>query len=62
MPTADYKDQLTEEVFEMFFNKHPIPETVENPNTGNLSKRIYSGNVGFEFKGTGFYATDYKGK
>lgn len=62
MPTSDYQDSVTNEVFEMYFPKHPIPETVENPNTGNVSKRILTSNVGFEFKGTGFYETDYKRK
>ena len=62
MPTADYKDTVTEEVFEIFFKTHPIPEKAVNPKTGNESLRIFSGNVGFEFKGTGFYETDYKNK
>lgn len=62
MPTADFQDDITKEVFEVFFRSHPIPETVVNEKTGNNSTRVYSGNVGFEFKGSGFYATDYKGK
>ena len=62
MPTVDYKDDLTGEVFEELIRTQPIPEKIKNPNTGNDSSRIYSGNVGFEFVGTGFYATDYKNK
>jgi len=62
MPTADFKDNITEEIFEVFFKSGPIPNDTVNPNTGNKADRIFSGNVGFEFKGTGFYATDYKGK
>lgn len=60
MPTSDFKDNITGEIFEVYFRSHPIPETTKNPNTGNDSTRVYSGNVGFEFKGTGFYETDYK--
>ncbi len=62
MPTADYIDTVTNEIFEKFFVSRPIPETVINENTGNEARRIYSGNIGFEFKGTGFYETDYKKK
>jgi predicted nucleic acid-binding Zn ribbon protein len=62
MPTADYKDNITEEIFEVYFRNNNIPDTITNEKTGNLSTRIYSGNVGFEFKGSGFYETDYKRK
>ena len=62
MPTADFKDSITEEVFEVFFKAGPIPEKTVNPKTGNQSLRIFSGNVGFTFIGSGFYANDYKGK
>lgn len=62
MPTSDYQDEITQEIFEEYFSKRPIPETIINKKTGNVAKRIYSGNVGFEFKGTGFYQTDYKNK
>lgn len=62
MPTVDYRDDITGEVFEELIRTQPIPEKIKNPITGNDSSRIYSGNVGFEFVGTGFYATDYKGK
>lgn len=63
MPTSDYKDNETGEVFEMYFRTREIPETVINPNTGNESTRILTnGSIGFEFKGPGFYATEYKNK
>jgi predicted nucleic acid-binding Zn ribbon protein len=62
MPTCDFRDEVTGEVFEEYFRSHPIPENIINAATGNNSSRVYSGNVGFEFKGTGFYATDYKNK
>lgn len=62
MPTVDYKDDVTGEVFEEFIKSGKIPEKMKNPKTGNESSRIFSGNLGFEFKGSGFYATDYKGK
>ena len=63
MPIVDYKDDVTEEVFEVFIRTKDIPEEIINEKTGNKSKRIYSvGSVGFEFKGPGFYATEYKNK
>ena len=63
MPTSDYKDNDTGEVFEMYFRTREIPETVINPKTGNTSTRILTtGSIGFEFKGPGFYATEYKNK
>lgn len=62
MPTVDYKDDITGEIFEEFIRSGEIPEHLKNPNTGNQATRIFSGSLGFEFKGTGFYATDYKGK
>lgn len=60
MPIADYKDEQTGEIFELLIKSGPIPEEVINEKTGNKAVRVYSGNVGFEFKGTGFYETDYK--
>ena len=63
MPIVDYKDEKTNEVFEVFIRTKDIPEEVTNEKTGNKAKRIYSvGSVGFEFKGPGFYATEYKNK
>lgn len=62
MPIVDYKDNITGEVFEVYLRSNDIPETIVNENTGNEATRLYSGNVGFEFKGSGFYETDYKRK
>lgn len=60
---VDYIDVETEEVFEVFIRTKDIPDEVENPSTGNISKRIFTvGSFGFEFKGPGFYATEYKNK
>jgi predicted nucleic acid-binding Zn ribbon protein len=61
MALVDYKDTITEEVFEVFVRTKDIPEEVENPETGNISIRIFSlDSVGFQFKGSGFYETEYK--
>lgn len=62
MPIVDYKDSVTDEVFEVYIRTGEIPEEVMNEKTGNKAVRQYSGNVGFEFKGSGFYETDYKRK
>jgi predicted nucleic acid-binding Zn ribbon protein len=62
MPIVDYKDSVTGEVFEVLIKSGDIPQQMINEQTGNMSERIFSGNVGFEFKGTGFYETDYKRK
>lgn len=62
MPTVDYKDEKTGEIFEVYLRSNEIPESIINEKTGNISHRIYTGNVGFEFKGPGFYATDYTNK
>lgn len=61
MALVDYKDTITEEVFEVFVRTKDIPEEVVNPETGNISIRIFSlDSVGFQFKGPGFYETEYK--
>jgi len=62
MPIVDYQDLGTGEIFEVYIRSGEIPEEMINENTGNKAKRIYSGKVGFEFKGAGFYETDYKNK
>ena len=63
MAMVDYKDDVTNEVFEMYIRSKDIPETIVNEKTGNQATRIYSvGSFGFEFKGPGFYATEYKDK
>lgn len=62
MPIVDYKDSVTGDVFEEYIRTTDIPETIINEKTGNKANRIWSGRVGFEFKGSGFYETDYKKK
>lgn len=62
MPLIDYKDDVTGEIFEVLIRTSNVPEKIQNPDTGNESTRIYSGRVGVEFKGSGFYETDYKNK
>lgn len=63
MAMVDYKDEVTGEVFEQFIRTKDIPEEVIHEETGNKAKRVYSvGSFGFEFKGPGFYQTDYKNK
>lgn len=60
---VDYKDVITGEVFEVFIRTKDIPEEVINDKTGNKATREYSvGSFGFEFKGPGFYQTEYKNK
>jgi predicted nucleic acid-binding Zn ribbon protein len=62
MPLVDYKDCETGEIFEVLIKSGDIPQEIINEETGNKSERIFSGNIGFKFKGTGFYETDYKRK
>jgi predicted nucleic acid-binding Zn ribbon protein len=62
MPIVDYEDVKTGEIIEVYIRTGEIPETVINDSSGNEAKRVYSGKVGFEFRGTGFYETDYKNK
>ena len=62
MPTVDYEDEVTGDVFEVFIRSKEIPERIESPE-GNPAKRIFTtGSFGFEFKGPGFYETEYKRK
>lgn len=62
MPIVDYEDEVTGDIFEVFIRTKDIPERVESP-AGNAAKRIFTmGSVGFEFKGPGFYETEYKRK
>jgi putative FmdB family regulatory protein len=49
----DYKQKMADE---------PLKECLENiceePERGEV-ERVISGSIGFQFKGTGFYSTDY---
>jgi len=62
MPIVDYKDTVTGEIFEEFIRGKVIPDEVVSP-SGNTAERIYTtGSFSFEFKGPGFYETEYKRK
>ena len=62
MPIADFQDEVTNEVTEVYFKTKEIPETIISEKTGNVCKRLVSAPGGFQFKGPGFYATEYKNK
>ncbi len=57
MPTYEYRrpDGSTFEVFQ----KISADALTEDPETGLPVTRIISGGAGLQFKGTGFYQTDY---
>ena len=56
---ADYKDNVTEEVFEMYFKKNSdATETIINPETGNQATRLMSSGS-FKLVGAGFHCNDY---
>ena len=62
MPTYVYRrpDGTTFEAFQ----KMSAPPLTEDPETGVPVQRVISGGAGLQFKGDGFYLTDYvhKGK
>jgi putative FmdB family regulatory protein len=60
MPTYEYRrpDGTT---FEVFQKISADPLTVD-PDTGEPVQRVISGGAGLQFKGTGFYLTDYTSK
>lgn len=60
MPTYVYRrpDGTTFEVFQ----KISAPALTEDPDTGVPVKRVISGGAGLQFKGDGFYLTDYTDK
>jgi hypothetical protein len=47
MPILEYKDRVTGETFEIFYNSLNTKEQVINENTGNISDRIYTNSNGF---------------
>lgn len=61
MPTYDYKCLKCGEVFELFqsIKAEPIKK---HPGCEGKVKRLISAGAGIIFKGSGFYATDYKNK
>ena len=59
MPIYEYECEDCGKRVEVFLiGKENEPEKCEN--CGGKLKRLISGGVGFIFKGSGFYATDYK--
>ncbi len=57
MPTYVYRreDGTTFDVFQRISD----PTLTEDPETGGPVVRVISGGAGLQFKGTGFYGTDY---
>jgi putative FmdB family regulatory protein len=61
MPTYDYECDKCKTVFEVFQKMSDKP-FAKCPECGGAAKRLISGGAGVIFKGSGFYATDYKKK
>jgi putative FmdB family regulatory protein len=59
MPTYEYKCPAGH-VFEKFFATMNDDRWQKCPNCGQRAERLISGGTGLVFRGTGFYATDYK--
>lgn len=59
MPSYDYFCDVCKNEFELF---HGISDTSDKkcPKCGKQAKRMIGGGVGFIFKGSGFFQTDYK--
>jgi putative FmdB family regulatory protein len=57
MPTYVYRREDGTQ-FEVFQNITDAPLT-EDPETGQKVSRVITGGAGLQFKGTGFYLTDY---
>jgi putative FmdB family regulatory protein len=61
MPTYDYKCTKCGYAFEFFQRMTEEPLT-KCPKCSSVVKRLIGNGAGIIFKGSGFYATDYKGK
>lgn len=59
MPTYDYECQKCKHKFE-FFQSMTAKPLDKCPKCGGKVKRLIGSGAGFIFKGSGFYATDYK--
>ena len=61
MPTYDYECSACAHKFEIFQKINDLPLT-KCPKCNKKVKRLISSGAGIIFKGTGFYATDYRKK
>ena len=59
MPIYEYKCKQCGHVFEEL-RSITDGDSATCPKCGHTAKKIFSGSVGFIFKGSGFYITDYK--
>ena len=59
MPTYEYKCNVCGNHFEKFESINSKPRA-KCPVCGGAAKRLISGGAGLIFKGSGFYATDYR--
>ncbi len=59
MPTYDYECSSCGNVFEAFQQMNDKPLT-KCPKCGKKVKRLIGSGAGIIFKGSGFYATDYR--
>ncbi len=61
MPTYQYRCRKCSHEFEEFQSISDDPITV-CPKCGGETRRVITGGAGINFKGSGFYVTDYKRK
>lgn len=61
MPTYEYECKHCKKNFDLF-QKITDKALDKCPKCGKKVRRVYGGSVGIIFKGSGFYATDYKNK
>lgn len=59
MPTYEYRCPRGH-TFEKFYQRIRTQPTAKCPTCGRQGRRLMSRGAGFVFKGSGFYATDYK--
>jgi len=59
MPTYEFKCPKGH-VFEKFYPAISNTRRLKCPQCGKMAERLISGGAGLVFKGSGFYATDYK--
>ncbi len=60
MPTYEYRCGNCGNHFEKFSPKISDESSVACPNCGADAERLISGGAGLLFRGSGFYATDYR--